>query len=188
MFLPSRLNTWRERGQWACISAILVGLITEEFLCRRIWQLLLDVTYDSVHCAPCSIWSSIIPLTRFLYFTVLRVFPPFSSRTTVASLPSAYFPSVQQHFFFSFLPQEDFSASLCIHSNFPHILKPQDSSLVSRSFLYRMDPFGSQERVIRSRFAEDPLTLKGEVSTDRPRTPPYLQAARSHFHCGLISS
>lgn len=91
-------------------------------------------------------------------------------------------------FFFSFLPQEDFSASLCIHSNFPHILKPQDSSLVSRSFLYRMNPFGSQERVIRSRFAEDPLTLKGEVSTDRPRTPPYLQAARSHFHCGLISS
>lgn len=67
--------------------------------------------------------------------------------------------------------------SICIHSRLSHILKPQNSSPVSRSFPYRMNPLGFQERVIRSRFSEDPRTLKGEVYTDGQTTYTLLSAA-----------
>lgn len=155
------------------------------FFWRRIWQLWLGVTHDSVPCGLCSIWSIIIiPLFQFLSRTVLlvsRVSLPPQLQTTDGSLTTVCF-SVQQRYFVLFGPRSTTKRplcvySICIHSRLSHILKPQNSRPVSRSFPYRMNPLGFQERVIRSRFSEDPLTLKGEVYTDGQTTYTLLSAA-----------
>lgn len=153
------------------------------FFWRRIWQLWLGVTHDSVPCGLCSIWSIIIiPLFQFLSRAVLlvsRVSLHSQLQTTDGSLTTICFLVLQRYFvlFSPVLPPKDLSASICIHSRLSHILKPQNSSPVSRSFPYRMNPLGFQERVIRSRFSEDPLTLKGEVYTDGQTTYTLLSAA-----------
>lgn len=153
------------------------------FFWRRIWQLWLGVTHDSVPCGLSSIWSIIIPLLQFLYCTVLlvsRVSLPPQLQTTDGSLTTLLLSSAALICFI--FPRSTTRRplcvySICIHSRLSHILKPQNSSPVSRSFPYRMNPLGFQERVIRSRFSEDPLTLKGEVYTDGQTTYTPLSAA-----------